>query len=414
MGSVSLKVGEGTARFSRGALCSSAVHLLMLFSIVTTNLFALYAFTSSSSSFPQTSLSHQSRNISVISEHVSLILREIDESQRKLRQIERELSGFDFFDSSRPAIPPELRTFLASHPLPLGRDSRSGLTHMLSSVSHQCGKSPSALDLLIQYTSYNPYRNCPAIDPTITHKLISKACEPLPRRRCLTKPVHSGKTGTRLPFPQSLWNPSPLPKTGTNGIDRKIWMKPRWKNDFLIDDVLALAGNNNLIKIGFDIAGGAGNFAARMAERNITIITSVLDSGGKPMNELVAARGLFPLQISASQHFPFFDGIFDIVHISSALNEGGAPAMGLAHTSEALEFLMFDLDRILRVNGLLWIDNYVCSSDERKKDLMRMIERFRYRKLKWVLGEKEVNGGGKLQIFLSAVLQKPNRGRIEV
>jgi hypothetical protein len=158
MVSVSLKIGNGTARFNSATLCSSGMHLLMLFSIVTTNLFAFYAFTYS----PSHSDTPSSKNISVISEHVALILREIEESQRRLRQIERVLSGFDFFDSSRTNIPPELHTFLASQPLPLGRDAQSGLTHMLSSISHQCGKSPSAFDLLTQYMSYTAYSNCPS------------------------------------------------------------------------------------------------------------------------------------------------------------------------------------------------------------------------------------------------------------
>ncbi|PNY11159.1 S-adenosyl-L-methionine-dependent methyltransferases superfamily protein, partial [Trifolium pratense] len=47
MGSVSLKIGDGTARFRRSTLCSSAVNILMILSVITTNLFALYAFTSS-------------------------------------------------------------------------------------------------------------------------------------------------------------------------------------------------------------------------------------------------------------------------------------------------------------------------------------------------------------------------------
>ena len=45
MGSVSLKIGDGTARFKRATICTSAVNGLMLFSVLTTNLFALYAFT---------------------------------------------------------------------------------------------------------------------------------------------------------------------------------------------------------------------------------------------------------------------------------------------------------------------------------------------------------------------------------
>jgi 2-polyprenyl-3-methyl-5-hydroxy-6-metoxy-1,4-benzoquinol methylase len=81
-----------------------------------------------------------------------------------------------------------------------------------------------------------------------------------------------------LSFPQCLWNPLPLPSAGTSGLDKRMWVKPRWKNEFLIDDVLVLAGND-VLKIGFDVGGGAGNFATRMAERDVTVITSVLNSG---------------------------------------------------------------------------------------------------------------------------------------
>ncbi|KAL2531064.1 putative aldo-keto reductase 5 [Forsythia ovata] len=73
---------------------------------------------------------------------------------------------------------------------------------------------------------------------------------------------------------------------------------------------------------------------------------------------------------------------------------------------DKLEFLMFDIDRILRAGGLFWLDNFYCSNEDKKKDLTRLIERFGYKKLKWVVGEK-INGSGKSGVYLSAVLQKP-------
>ncbi|WOK98091.1 hypothetical protein Cni_G06801 [Canna indica] len=411
MGSVSLKIGDGTARYRRATIFSSAVHLLMLASVLTTNLFALYAFTSApspSSAGPTLLLHHGAGgghgNVSVISEHVALIVGEIEASQRRLHQIERELAGYDTFDPVKPSLPSELKLFLARHPLPLGRDARSGITEMVASVGHSCARSTAA-DLLRRYMSYKPASPCPVDDSFLPQKLIAKACEPLPRRRCLSRPTAPAAT-PRLPFPQSIWSPGiKNPGAGVYGLDKLIWIKHRGRNDFLINDVLALGGGG--IRIGFDIGGGAGNFAARMAERNVTIVTSTLEVGGKPMNEFVAARGLFPLFLSPTQRFPFYDSVFDLVHTMNALDEGGAPALGQASRTEALEFLMFDIDRVLRAGGLFWLDNYHCADDERKRLVTRLIERFGYKKLRWVVGEKV--GTGKMQVYLSAVLQKPAR-----
>ncbi|KAL0369130.1 UNVERIFIED_CONTAM: hypothetical protein Scaly_1131900 [Sesamum calycinum] len=359
MGSVSLKIGEGTARFKRVSVCSSAVNLLMLFSVITTNLFAWYAF----SYHPKTLHNHHyPENISLISERVSLILREIESSQKKLAQMEKQILGYESIDLSRPNIANELKEFLNSHQLPLGKDSRTGITEMVASVGHSCEKSA---DLLSQYMSYKVNGLCPD-DWSLGQKLILQGCEPLPRRRCFAKT---------------------LPKK---------YVKARSKNDFLIDDVLAMGSGT---RIGFDIGGGSGTFAARMAERNVTVVTATLNIDA-PFNEFIASRGLFPLYLSLDQRFPFYDNVYDLVHAANGLDVGGRP--------EKLEFLMFDIDRILRAGGLLWLDNFYCSTDDKKRALTRLIERFGYKKLKWVVGER-VNGSGKSEVYLSAVLQKPVR-----
>ncbi|XP_004499234.1 probable methyltransferase At1g29790 [Cicer arietinum] len=423
MGSVSLKIGDGTARFKRASLCSSAVNILMIFCVITTNLFALYAFTSSPKNNNNNLLHHVHKNISLVSEQVSLILREIDLSQKKLAQMEKEILGYESIDLSRPNIANELKIFLLRHQLPLWKDSRTGITEMVASVGHSCDK---ASDLLSQFMSYKVSGNCPD-DWSLAQKLILKGCEPLPRRRCFAKTVP--KVGL-FPFPISLWksvgnNNKSVNWSGLNcksfeclkgkklsrdcigcfdlvsGYENLRFVKAKSKNDFLVDDVLALGGSGG-IRIGFDIGGGSGSFAARMAEKNVTVITNSLNVDA-PFSEFIAARGLFPIYLSLDHRFPFYDNVFDLIHASSALDVGGKP--------EKLEFLMFDIDRVLRAGGLFWLDNFFCASEEKKQTLTRLIERFGYKKLKWVVGEKvDSVGSGKSEVVLSAVLQKPVRG----
>ncbi|KAK8510019.1 hypothetical protein V6N13_118555 [Hibiscus sabdariffa] len=396
MGSVSLKIGDGTARFKRATLCSSAVNILMLFSVIITNLFALYAFTYSPKQHITNPFHLPHKNISLISQHVSLIMKEIDSSQRKLAQMEKQLLGYDTLDLSTPNL--QLSSSC----------SCNIITFLWGRIQEQGSPRWWLLwDILVTN------------DWSLAQKLILKGCEPLPRRRCFAKTVP--KVGlTSLPV--SLWKPVSekiLTWSGlgcknfnclnnkksskdcvscfdlVNGYETQKYIKSRSKNDFLIDDVLAMGSGG--IRIGFDIGGGSGTFAARMAEKNVTVITNTLNVDA-PYGEFIAARGLFPLFLSLDHRFPFYDNVFDLVHATSGLDDGGKP--------QKLEFLMFDIDRILRAGGLFWLDNFPCADDEKKRTLTRLIERFGYKKLKWVIGD---GGSGKPQVYLSAVLQKPVR-----
>lgn len=292
---------------------------------------------------------------------------------------------------------------------------------MVSSVAHSCEKSS---DLLSRYMHYNVFGNCPD-DWSLAQKLILKQCEPLPRRRCFAKSV-SSKVKFLHPFPVSLWkavsnktvnwngyscksfeclNGKRLNKDCihcfdlVNGYENQRFVKSKSKNDFLVEDVLKLG--NGGIRIGFDIGIGSGSFAAVMAERNVTVITSSLNVDA-PFNEFIAARGLFPVYLSLDHRFPFYDNVFDLIRASSNIGDD----VGEKH--EKFEFLMFDVDRILRGGGLFWVDNFYYGSEEKKVGLTRLIERFGYKKLKWVVGEKVESGKG--HVFLSAVLEKPVRG----
>ncbi|CAA7055187.1 unnamed protein product [Microthlaspi erraticum] len=157
----------------------------MLFSVVTTNLFVLYTFSSrSQSNIPPHPL--HSNNVSLVSQHLSLILREIDSSQRKLSQMEEEMIDYESLHLSNQETPQEIKLFLQHHQIPLGKDSRTGITEMVASVGHS---SKTSLHLLSQYMSYEPFEKCPD-DWSLAQRLILHSCEPLPRRRCLAKTVH--------------------------------------------------------------------------------------------------------------------------------------------------------------------------------------------------------------------------------
>ncbi|MCL7042364.1 hypothetical protein MKW94_004511, partial [Papaver nudicaule] len=242
-------------------MCSSALNFIMLFYVLATNLFAFYVFTST----PKT---HTGNKVLFISEHVSLILREIN------------ILKF--------SVPNELKLFLQFHPLPLGKDSKTGMAEMVCSVGHSFHED----------------------DWSLAQKLILKGCEPLLRRR-LTKPIPMEGL---FPFPLSLWKPvsnDVVTWSGlscknfgclyskkivedcvgcfdfVNGNDKQKFVKTSSKIDFLADDVLAL--RNGGIRIGLDIGGGSGNLAAKMAERNVTLITSTLNADA-PFNDFIVVR----------------------------------------------------------------------------------------------------------------------------
>ncbi|KAF5727319.1 hypothetical protein HS088_TW22G01012 [Tripterygium wilfordii] len=123
-------------------------------------------------------------------------------------------------------------------------------------------------------------------------------------------------------------------------------------NDFVITDVLSLEREG--IKNGIDMEGGFGTFTARMTERNVTMITNILNIDA-PISELVDTRGLFPLYLSLYHRVPFYDNVFDLAHAGSRLVVGEKP--------EKKEFLMIDIDSILRA-GFFWLDKFFCEMDE--------------------------------------------------
>ncbi|ERN02328.1 uncharacterized protein LOC18430443 [Amborella trichopoda] len=256
MGSVSLKIGDGTARFRATTIYSTILNAIMLFSLLLTNLLALYTFSFPANQTPSLSTAHHQKNFSLISHEVSLILSEINSSQHKLAQMQKELIGFETLDLSVPGLPSELKLYMEAQPLPLGKDSRMGITEMVSAVGHACVNS---IDLLSLYMNYKPGHQCPD-DWDLAQKLMLRGCEPLPRRRCFSRSIP--KLGL-FPSLKSLWKMVPessiswsrfacknfdcLKKTLKDcpncfdlNAEKKMWADAKDRFEFPIDEVIAL------------------------------------------------------------------------------------------------------------------------------------------------------------------------------
>lgn len=154
------------------------------------------------------------------------------------------------------------------------------------------------------------------------------------------------------------------------------------------------------IRLALDVGGGTGTFAARMKlDLNATVLTTTMNLGGLPNNEAAALRGVVPLHVPLQQRFPVHDGVVDLVRCGHAVNRW-IPTV-------TLEFLLYDVDRILRSAGLLWMDHFRCKGSDLDGVYKKMINKLGYRVLKWTVGskssdEKKVDG----DVYLTALLQK--------
>lgn len=169
--------------------------------------------------------------------------------------------------------------------------------------------------------------------------------------------------------------------------------------DFPIPQVLKM--KNGGIRIGFDMGGGTATFAARMREYNVTIVTSTLDTGA-PFNNFVSLRGLVSMHLSISQRVPFRDNTLDLVHSMHILSNW--------IPTDTLEFILYDIDRVLRPGGLFWLDHFFCMRPQLDSDYVPLIDKLGYKRLKWVVGDKSDRGSE--EVYLSAVLEKPTEARL--
>ncbi|XP_077217143.1 putative methyltransferase At1g29790 [Tasmannia lanceolata] len=357
-------------------------------------------------------LSHLYRDAPI--EHNNTSSMEIGDDFSGEDEVDEGSQGMRIFNSEL------VQNYTSPKPNRHGAKNFMGIEAVHPSVGLECASSKTDL---ARFMAYKVHGLCPD-DWNLAQKLMVAGCDPLPRRKCFSK--SSPHYTKPLPINSSLWNLpndseilwthykcksfSCLVNTEISGgrgffkcadcfnLSIRGWETPTdelTSAEFTVDEVLKLKPGE--IRLGLDFSPTTGTFAGIMRERNVTIASATLNLGA-PFSEVIALRGLLPLYVSVGARLPFFENTLDIIH-STLFLDGW---IGV----ELLQYVLFDWDRILRPNGLLWVDRFFCA----KKDLKLYLEEFNklgYKKLMWRVVPKTDKLGDEL--FFSAVLEKPLR-----
>lgn len=337
-------------------------------------------------------------------EIVTVALRQIQLPKAKKVEMEEPLTSY--------FITEEIRQYISAKVNRHGKVNPYGTERIHNTIGHACVLMKKELE---EYMDYDIGSYCKD-DWHLAQRLMLNGCDPLPRRRCLTRA--SKLYQKPYPIKESLWRLPDVRNVGWSNYQCRNFECIATKNPnskcagcfdmekeklkwvcnsslpvyFLISDVLAIKPGE--LRIGLDFGIGTGTFAARMRENNVTIITTALNLGA-PFNEMIALRGLIPLYVTLNQRLPFFDNTMDMIHTEEFL--GGWIDLSL------LEFMLFDWDRILRPGGMLWIDRFFCHNED-FKHFVYMFLQLRYKKHKWAVFPKTGD-----EVYLSALLEKPPR-----
>ncbi|KAL5716381.1 putative methyltransferase [Ranunculus cassubicifolius] len=331
------------------------LNLLLLLAMVATNILSLYHLSSSLVSKPQPPSSSSSTPIP-------------DHLHHQLSTIRATISHLTNLRTTTPTT----TTSTPSSSLP----SDLLLYAHLSPIASSCRDHS---DLLHRYMTYTPYTLCP-LDNDIAEALILRGCHPLPRRRCFSQ--------------------TPLKQRFDMKVESLKFMTFKSDLDLPIPQLLQIAKTaSSVIRLAMDVGAGTGTFAAKMKLQNVTVLSTTMNLGA-PYNEVIALRGLVPLHVPLQQRFPIFDGIVDLVRCSHAVNRW-IPI-------KAMEFLFYDVDRVLRGGGYLWLDHFFSKGVDLEKVYAPLIGKLGYKKVKWATGNKTDSSGLKNgEVYLTALLQKP-------
>ncbi|XP_073297402.1 probable methyltransferase At1g29790 [Primulina huaijiensis] len=364
------------------------LNLLLLLAMVATNILSLYHLSSTVNSSPAAAppvpdhLIHQLSTIRATINHLTTLQSSTPPTKKT--------------PSSTASAPSEL--LLSTRILP---------------IASSCRDHPK---LLHQYMTYTPFSVCPD-DAPIAEDLILRGCHPLPRRRCFSRTLPSIPTSLPTdPFSALPEKTALLGHYSCKTFSCFSGMKPdlgfdmkteqskflTYKSDLdlPISQLFQLAASaKSAIRLALDIGGGTGTFAAQMKLRNATVVTTTMNLGA-PYNEAVAIRGLVPLHVPLQQRLPMFDGVMDLVRCGHAVNRW------IPITS--MEFLLFDVDRVLRGGGYLFLDHFFSKRADLEKVFTPLIGKLGYKKVKWAVGNKTDSSGVKNgEVYMTALLQKP-------
>ncbi|KAJ0693225.1 putative S-adenosyl-L-methionine-dependent methyltransferase [Helianthus annuus] len=365
------------------------LNLLLLLAMVATNILSLYHLSTTMITTKPTTTT--TNNNPPVPDH---LLRQLQTIRATINHLTRHHPTTQSTPTTTSTAPPDLLLYT-----------------QLSPIASACRHHP---DLLHQYMNYTPFSTCPTLSSAAAEPLILRGCHPLPRRRCFSPtPKTQSPSLPTNPF-------SPVPE---NSI---LWVNYKCKNldcynpdlgfdlkkekarflgsksdlDLPISQLMDIAKKaKSVVRLALDIGGGTGSFAAQMKQENVTVVTTTM-SLGAPYSEVAALRGLVPLHLPLQQRLPVFDGVLDLVRCGRAVNRW-IPA-------QALEFLLYDVDRVLRGGGFLWVDRFFSKEVDLDKVYGPLIGKLGYKKVKWVVGKKTDQSGVKNgEVYLTALLQKP-------
>ncbi|KAG2303914.1 hypothetical protein Bca52824_032565 [Brassica carinata] len=346
-----------------------SLNLLLLVAMVATNILSLYHL-SSTTNFIQSTANSSPSSVPTVPDHL-------------LRQLHTIRSAINHLTNHQP----DKSTSVASSDLLL--------YSKLSPIASACHNYP---DLLHEYMDYTPFSLCPS-DADLVEKLILRGCHPLPRRRCFSRTPSN-------PTDHVIWSyyscktfdclTTKFPGLGFDlSLEKSKSQFSSYKSelDLPISQLLQIAkSSNSVLRLGIDIGGGTGSFATAMKARNVTVLTTTMNFNA-PYSEAVALRGLVPLHVPLQQRLPVFDGV------------GCGRAVNRWIPVTVLEFFLFDLDRVLRGGGYLWLDRFFSKKVELETVYAPMMGKLGYKKVKWAVTNKVDSKHG--EVFLTALLQKP-------
>eukprot|EP00271_Cylindrocystis_brebissonii_P013201 TRINITY_DN32847_c0_g1_i1.p1 TRINITY_DN32847_c0_g1~~TRINITY_DN32847_c0_g1_i1.p1 ORF type:complete len:412 (-),score=53.40 TRINITY_DN32847_c0_g1_i1:407-1642(-) len=299
-------------------------------------------------------------------------------------------------------------------------------TQLTSRSSHGYNCSATAADMH-RYLNYKPHELCPDDWWFVQELIYQKQCYALPRRRCRN---HSPeKTIQPLPLPEALWNQSAFIDDAVLWdahqcksfacLNRRVvgdcracfnltLEEHRWKTAYqgslTIQQVVDRF--NGTLRLGLDVGGGTGSFAAHMAKRNVTILTTSYNmetsrnkiKSGLPYMESIALRGLMGLHWPLGARLPLFDNTLDLIHAVSAIKY--LPLL-------EFEEMLYDWNRVLRPGGAIWLEMFYAPEKEMDK-YVTCIRALGYHKSQWQLFPKKNNSERKgPHLYLQALLFKP-------